>query len=41
MYSDHASDWPIMDYADKAYAVYPTNKMRILALENNVEIVEK
>jgi HAD superfamily hydrolase (TIGR01490 family) len=41
VYSDHASDWPIMNYADKAYAVYPTDKMRILALENNVEIVEK
>ncbi len=41
MYSDHSSDWPLMDYADKAYAVYPTDKMRLLALENNVEIVEK
>ena len=35
VYSDHASDWPIMNYADKAYAVYPTKKMRIIALENN------
>jgi len=41
MYSDHASDWPIMDYADKAYAVYPTDEMRTIALENNIEIVEK
>jgi len=30
-----------MDYADKAYAVYPTDEMRTIALENNIEIVEK
>jgi len=41
MYSDHASDWPIMNYANKAYAVYPSDKMRIIALENNVGIIEK
>jgi phosphatidylglycerophosphatase C len=41
VYSDHASDWPIMNYADKAYAVYPTKRMRIIALDNNIEIIEK
>jgi len=41
VYSDHASDWPIMSYADKAYAVYPTKRMRIIALDNNIEIIEK
>jgi phosphatidylglycerophosphatase C len=40
IYSDHSSDWPLMKYADKAYAVYPTNKMRTIALKNNIEIVE-
>ena len=41
VYSDHASDWPIMNYADKAYAVYPTKRMRTIALDNNIEIIEK
>jgi phosphoserine phosphatase len=41
VYSDHASVWPIMNYADKAYAVYPTKRMRIIALDNNIEIIEK
>jgi HAD superfamily hydrolase (TIGR01490 family) len=41
VYSDHASDWPIMNYADKAYAVYPTKRMRAIALDNNIEIIEK
>jgi hypothetical protein len=30
-----------MNYADKAYAVYPTKRMRIIALDNNIEIIEK
>ena len=41
VYSDHSSDWPIMNYADKAYAVYPTRKMRTIALDNSIEIIEK
>ena len=41
VYSDHVSDWPIMNFADKAYAVYPTKKMRIIALDSNFEIIEK
>lgn len=40
MYSDHSSDWPIMEFADKAYAVYPTTKMRALAEKENIEILE-
>jgi len=40
VYSDHASDWPIMSYADKSYAVYPTREMRTIALDNNIEIIE-
>lgn len=41
VYSDHASDWPIINFADKAYAVYPTRKMKIIALDNNIEIIER
>lgn len=41
VYSDHASDRPIMNYADKAYAVYPKKKMKAIALKNNYEIIEK
>ena len=40
VYSDHASDWPIMSYADKSYAVYPTREMRAIALDNKIEIIE-
>ena len=41
MYSDHASDLPLLDYAHKGYAVYPTGEMRKIALMNGVEIVGK
>lgn len=40
MFSDHSSDWPIMEFADKAYAVYPTAKMRALAKKEDIEIIE-
>jgi phosphatidylglycerophosphatase C len=39
-YSDHASDYSVMEYADFPYAVYPTKKMREIALKENIPIIE-
>jgi HAD superfamily hydrolase (TIGR01490 family) len=38
MYSDHHSDFPLMDWVDKAIAVNPTNRLRELAEQNGYEI---
>lgn len=40
VYTDHASDWPIIEYAHKRFAVYPTKKMRTIALKENIEIID-
>lgn len=37
-YSDHHSDLPLMDWADEAIAVNPTNKLRELAMLKGYEI---
>lgn len=39
-YSDHASDYSVMEYADYPYAVYPTEKMRKIALQKCIPIIE-
>jgi phosphoserine phosphatase len=38
VYSDHASDAPLMDWADAAYLVNPTKKLRRLAARKNWQI---
>lgn len=38
-YSDHSSDWPLLEFADKAYAVYPTTKLTRIAILNGINII--
>lgn len=38
-YSDHASDRPVLDWADQAYVVNPDGKMRLLATERGWPIL--
>jgi HAD superfamily hydrolase (TIGR01490 family) len=38
VYSDHTSDAPLMDWADTAYLVNPTKKLRRLAAQKNWQI---
>jgi len=38
VYSDHASDAPLMDWADAAYMVNPSEKLRRLAAQKNWQI---
>ncbi len=39
-YSDHASDAPVMEWADEAFAANPSAKMRALAAERGWPVVE-
>lgn len=39
-YSDHASDYSVMEFSDFPYAVYPTKKMREIAKNENIPIIE-
>lgn len=38
VYSDHASDAPLMDWADAAYLVNPSEKLRKLAAQKNWQV---
>jgi phosphatidylglycerophosphatase C len=38
VYSDHASDAPLMDWADAAYLVNPSEKLRQLAAQKNWQV---
>jgi HAD superfamily hydrolase (TIGR01490 family) len=38
VYSDHASDAPLMDWADAAYLVNPSGKLRQLAAQKNWQV---
>ena len=38
VYSDHASDAPLLDWADAAYLVNPSAKMRQLAAQKNWQV---
>ena len=38
VYSDHASDAPLMDWADAAYLVNPSGKLRLLAAQKNWQV---
>ena len=37
-YSDHHSDYPFLEWVDKAVAINPTEKLRRLAVQNDFEI---
>ena len=39
-YSDHSSDLPLLGFANIAFAVYPTPKLRILAQQANIQIID-
>lgn len=39
-YSDHVSDWPVLEWADKAIAVNPSAGLRKLAAERGWDIVD-
>jgi HAD superfamily phosphoserine phosphatase-like hydrolase len=38
VYSDHASDAPLMDWADAAYLVNPSGKLSLLAAQKNWQV---
>ena len=39
-YSDHASDGPVMEWADEAFATTPSPKMRVLAAKRGWPVVD-